>query len=482
MKMGILSRLMVGYIVLIVFGAAMSGYAIYQLGKVNDVTYSIMLIDNPLIDLQKALSDALLSETRQEKKFLLLRDASFYEEFRRSGDDFSRSLLKAQNLSAPASPAVKELIAAINRLHEQYQSRVSEEVELLRTAQPYAREQFRIEKEQLVADILDKLVQVRLVSEESLLSKVRDLGASGARARQVAISISAVSLLVGVLLSILITRSITRPLREMTKKTGEIAEGVFKPDLNLPSPPEIGELARAFNLMCERLHEVDRMKSDFYALMSHELRTPLASIQEGTNLLLEGLGGEIGERQRRLLTIIAEESKRLIEQVSSLLDLSRMDAGMLTYSFAKTEIGPLVTRAVDEIAPLAEAKKITIEQQMPLLPPVTIDGERILQVLRNLIGNAIKFTPGGGAICILARSEGARVRVEVRDTGPGIRKEDLTAIFEKYRQGLQPGSGSQKGSGLGLSIVHHIMQAHGGKVWAESEPGQGSIFTFVLPA
>jgi two-component system sensor histidine kinase GlrK len=480
MKLGILSRLMVGYIVLIVFGAAMCVYAIYQVGKVSDVTYSILLTDNYLIDLQKDLSEALLSETRQEKKFLLLRDPSFYEEFIRSSNDFSGSLLKVQQTDA--SPDVKSIITAIHGLHEQYHRKVEEEVEMLKTARPYAREQYQAEKEQLIADILDKLVNVRTLSQQNILHKVQDLRESGVRARRVAITISVISVIFGALLSYLITRSITRPLGEMKKKTAEIAAGVFKPDLNLPSPPEIGELARAFNLMCTKLSEVDRMKSDFYALMSHELRTPLASIQEGTNLLLEGLGGEIGERQRKVLTIIAEESKRLIEHVNSLLDLSRMEAGMMAYSFTRTGIGPLVTRAVNEITPLAEAKKITVEQQVPQLPPVTIDSERILQVLRNLIGNAIKFTPSGGAICILARSEGATVRVEVRDTGPGIRKEDLTAIFDKYRQALQPGSGSLKGSGLGLSIVSHIMQKHGGNVWAESEPGQGSIFTFVLPA
>jgi two-component system sensor histidine kinase GlrK len=482
MNLGILSRLMIGYIVLIVFGVAVSFYVIYQLGRVNDMTYSILLTDNPLIDLQKDLTEALLSETRQEKKFLLLRDPSFYEGFRRSSEDFDRSLRKAEYVQAPDAEAIKALLTTVSGLHSQYRSVIDRETELLKQARPYSRDKYKAVKEQLVESMLDKLVQVRTLSQENMLRRVRNLGASGARARQVAISISAVSLLLGVLLSVVITRSITRPLREMKKKTGEIAAGMFKPDLKLASPPEIAELARAFNLMAEKLAEVDRMKSDFYALMSHELRTPLASIQEGTNLLLEGLGGEIGERQRRLLTIIAEESKRLIEHVSSLLDLSRMDAGMMTLNFSRTDLGPLVTRAVNEITPLAEAKKITIEQQVPQLPPVNIDSERILQVLRNLIGNAIKFTPGGGAICILARSEGATVRVEVRDTGPGIRKEYLTAIFDKYRQALQPGSASLKGSGLGLSIVSHIMQAHGGKVWAESEPGQGSIFTFVLPA
>jgi two-component system sensor histidine kinase GlrK len=469
---------MAGYVALLIMATGMSVYAIVQLGKVNAVTRSILLVDNPLIDLHKDITDALLSETRYEKKFIIMRDESLYESFLASGNDFEQHLRGAKLVAA--SDSVKVLLAGIEGLHERYRTLFDEEVGHLRAGKPYPRERYAGEKDQVVNAIFDELIKVRLLSQASIFHKVADLDKSGARARRAAIVITAVSLLFGIALSIVITRSITKPLHTMKNKTGEIAAGVFKADLDLPSPPEIGDLARAFNLMCDKLREVDRMKSDFYALMSHELRTPLASIQEGTNLLLEGLGGEIAGKKRKLLTIIAEESKRMIELVSSLLDLSKLEAGMLAYNLTKADISPLIAKAVDEVAPLAEAKRISIEQNVRDLHPVTMDSERILQVLRNLIGNALKFTPNGGVVCISACGTEAGVSVSVSDTGPGIPKPHLTAIFDKYRQAGQ--SGSLKGTGLGLAIVKHIIQAHGGKVWAESETGHGSVFTFVLPA
>ncbi|HUJ18953.1 MAG TPA: HAMP domain-containing sensor histidine kinase [Nitrospirota bacterium] len=479
MRVGIFPRLMAGYIALLVLSTGVSVYAIMQFGKVNNFAQSILFVDNPLIDLHKDLTDALLSETRYEKKFLILRDEALYDRFLASGNDFER-ILRGANLVAASDP-VRVLLVDIRALHDRYKALMQDEVGKMKSGMRYPREQYAEEKEQVVNAILDKLSTMRLLSQQSIFHKVTDLRKSGEQARRAAMVITSVSLLFGIVLSFVITRSITKPLGEMKKKTEEIAEGVFKSDLDLASPPEIRELARAFNSMSIKLKEVDRMKSDFYALMSHELRTPLASIQEGTNLLLEGLGGEIAERQRRLLTIIAEESKRLIEQVSSLLDLSKLEAGMLAYNFSRAELRPLIAKAVEEVAPLAEAKKISIEQAVCELPPVLMDGERILQVLRNLIGNALKFTPPGGVVCISAHLNDGGVSVSVADTGFGIPKPHLTEIFDKYRQAAHKGSGPLRGTGLGLAIVKHIIQAHGGKVWAESEPGGGSIFTFILP-
>ncbi len=127
----------------------------------------------------------------------------------------------------------------------------------------------------------------------------------------------------------------------------------------MTSPPEIGELAAAIDSMCEKLQEFDRLKADFFASMSHELRTPLTSIKEGTGLLLDGVGGETTEKQRKLLAILAEESNRLINVVNSLLDLSKMEAGMMTYDFESGHVDPLIRRALAEIAPLIEAKQIS---------------------------------------------------------------------------------------------------------------------------
>jgi two-component system sensor histidine kinase GlrK len=234
--------------------------------------------------------------------------------------------------------------------------------------------------------------------------------------------------------------------------------------------------------MCAKLKEVDRMKSDFYSHMSHELRTPLTSIREGTNMFLEGLGGAVTDKQRELLTIVAEESNRLIELVNPLLDLSKLEAGMVAFHLVSTDLSPLVERSVREVAPLAEAKNIRIEIAMDELPSVSVDAERILQVLRNLIGNALKFTPQGGSVRIAARREKDGVRVSVADTGPGIAGEEINTIFEKFRQAPSANSRGFQGSGLGLAIVKHIVHEHGGRVWVESEVGRGSTFSLVLPA
>jgi two-component system sensor histidine kinase GlrK len=225
------------------------------------------------------------------------------------------------------------------------------------------------------------------------------------------------------------------------------------------------------------------MKSDFFSLMSHELRTPLTSIKEGTNLLIEGSqDGKVIDKQERILKIIAEESNRLIKLVNSLMDISRMEAGMMKYHFTKADMVSMIDKVIREMEPLAETKDITFKTKVSeVLPLLTIDVERILQVLRNLLGNAIKFTPNGGKVLVSAMPVDKGVKVSVEDSGVGIKKEELTSIFDKFQQAVLPSSSKTIGTGLGLSIVKYIIKAHGGKVWAESTLKKGSIFTFVLP-
>jgi len=159
-----------------------------------------------------------------------------------------------------------------------------------------------------------------------------------------------------------------------------------------------------------------------------------------------------------------------------------MEAGMMAYTFESTPLAPLVDKAMLEIAPLVEAKKISLEKRIDeKLPILKIDRERILQALRNLIGNAVKFTPDKGQVTVLARPVDHGVEVSVVDTGPGIPPENLTTIFNKFQQATPSGPSQASGTGLGLAVVRHIISSHGGRIWAESEPGQGSTFTFVLP-
>jgi len=330
---------------------------------------------------------------------------------------------------------------------------------------------------------MEELRNLRLQTEISTDEKMKYLAETEGKASKIAIAMGLGFIFSGIIILIFITKTITGPLSFVGEKTRQVASGDFQSTLDLTSPPEIGDLAQDFNLMCDKLREMDRMKSEFFSLMAHELRTPLASIKEGISLLLEGIDEELKEKRSKILIIIAEESNRLIDLVNSLLDLSKMEAGMMTFDFAPSDIRPLIRKTVSGMEPMVMARNVHIVVEMPQdLPHVNMDVERILQALRNLIGNAVKFTPNGGQVAISVKSIEEGVSVSVADTGPGIPEEDLNAIFDKFKQATIRGYRDIKGTGLGLAIVKYIVDAHGGRVWVESKLGHGSVFAFVLPS
>ncbi len=479
MRLSLFSRLTIDYLTIFLIVALASAYAVLQLREFRDLTESILKVDTRLLDHEKNLADLLLAQSRAEQKFAITKDEAWYLQFVRLKIDFEGRLQSAFNLQDEAANPILEQIANVFR---RYDELVADEARLVRSKKPYPQAQYKQEKDALVDAILAALEKIRMNQQQLTYSKVTDLAAAADQSGEIAGLISLASLLAIVLMSLFITKSITRPIDLLKNKTREIARGNFEGKLLVRSPPEIGELAAAINSMCEKLHELDRLKADFFASMSHELRTPLTSIKEGTGLLLDGIGGEITEKQRKLLGILAEESNRLITVVNSLLDLSKMEAGMMTYDFELTHVDALIKRAVSEITPLVEAKEITLENELDgTVPPLRIDPERTLQVLRNLLGNAVKFTPKGGRVRIAAQPSNGKVAISVKDSGPGIPAESLTSIFEKFNQGTRHTPYMSQGTGLGLAIAKNIITAHGGKIWAESEPGQGSTFIFVLP-
>jgi two-component system sensor histidine kinase GlrK len=450
-----------------------------QLRYFRDLTQSILKVDNRILDYEKALADLLLAQSRAEQKFAITRDEAWYLQFVRLKIEFEGRLESAFAVEDPMATPVLKRIA---RDFGSYDEIVNEEARLVRAKTPYPQEEYKQKKDSLIDSMLASFEKLRLNQQQLTYAKVSDLAAVADQAGEVSVMISVACLMAIILMSLFITKSITRPIALLKHKTREIAAGNFEGRVAVHSPPEIGELAAAVNSMCEKLQELEQMKTDFFASMSHELRTPLTSIKEGTRLLLDGVGGDTTEKQRKLLTILAEESNRLISVVNSLLDLSKMEAGMMAYDFELTQMEPLIKRAIVEMTPLIEAKGIRLESELDgRLPALKMDPERILQVLRNLLGNAVKFTPKGGLVNVSAKAADGTLEISVKDSGPGIPAESLTSIFEKFNQGTRRTPHSRQGTGLGLAIANSIITSHGGKIWAESQLGKGSTFIFVLP-
>lgn len=475
-KMSLFSRLAAGYLVILLVVMAVSAYAIIQLHELNGISRSLLEVDRRILDDEEKLRDTLLSQVRYEKKFLITQDRTLYDQFLLFQTDFRRYL---EEIKAISDSKLLPVLRSVEERHQLYRTRLEEEAGYLQKGRVYPVVQYREEKDKIADDILGELDKIRSTGRQNSYDKLTQLAQAVSDAQRMAVVITVASLLFVFVVSWVITRSISRPVSMLKRKTGEIARGNFEGDVAIKSPPEIAELAAAFNLMCHKLKDLDRMKSDFFSSMSHELRTPLTSIKEGSGLLLEGVGGAITEKQKKLLNILAEESGRLIGVVNSLLDLSKMEAGMMPYTFAPRGLATLIQRVMTEIGPLVEAKMINLEAKVEEdLPLLKLDSERILQALRNLIANAVKFTPEGGVVRVTARPTDGGVEVSVSDSGPGIPAESLSTIFEKFQQVLP----AAKGTGLGLAIVKHIITSHGGQVWAESQMGKGSTFVFVLPA
>jgi Signal transduction histidine kinase len=377
----------------------------------------------------------------------------------------------------------RRLITDVKEFHDQYLSVVQEEVRLIKSDSGYSRERYQKKKGDLADQIIHKLEEVIEIAKAAMDGKIEISGKIGSQALRVVAIITIAAVIMAILIAFFNARTINRPILLLIKGTREIAKGKFEEHLTIPSPPEISELAEAFNLMCDRLKEIDEMKADLVSHISHELRTPLAVIREAVSLHLDCLSAGSMEKQRRLFGIIEEECERLINSVNKILNLSRMDAGMMDYHMERCSLSPLIEMSASKIRPIAERKGITLEVNLDgSLPHAGMDSEKIGQALDNLLGNALKFTPENGRVAIGASLKGRKtsgrfsnkeksfIEVSVSDTGCGIPEENIQDIFDKFKK-LHG-----KGTGLGLYIARQIVNAHGGDIWVKSEQKKGSAF------
>ena len=269
--------------------------------------------------------------------------------------------------------------------------------------------------------------------------------------------------------------------RDLLRRRLAEVEASFRATVN-STQAEILSMNEALTQANAQLQELDRMKDAFLSMVTHELRTPLTVISGTTELLLAGIYGTLPATQAPQVVQISEQAARLRQLVNDLLDLSKMEAGMMKLRRAWLDAYTLVETVVKQLQGLAQAAQVTLAQTVtPDLPAVYCDGQRVEQILTNLIANAIKFTPPQGHVMVSVKPEAGALQFCVSDTGAGIAAEAQRHIFDRFYQVHTHDHAQAKGTGLGLAIVKHLVELHGGQVSVTSELGRGSEFCFTIP-
>jgi signal transduction histidine kinase len=292
-------------------------------------------------------------------------------------------------------------------------------------------------------------------------------------------------LFIAVLLGTWATHMLVNPINRLRSSMAAVAAGEFvvPPGLPYERTDELGDLARSFRGMTQQLSDLDQMKADFMSIATHELKTPINVVGGYAELIQDGVYGEVTPQQQEALIAIQEQARILTQLVNQLLDISRLEAGGLRLEIVDTVVADLFERVRRTFEVLAHQQQIELnvelEDSAPAMVPADADRLRD-QVLGNLLGNALKFTPAGGSIRVRGWGDAEGLHIEVVDTGPGMPADQLPHVFDKYFQiGEQARS---KGAGLGLTIAHDIVEEHGGTIGVVSEEGVGTTFHIVLPA
>jgi two-component system sensor histidine kinase GlrK len=343
--------------------------------------------------------------------------------------------------------------------------------------------------DELILRMNTEVLRVADEVHDAFVAEVELAQATRERARWVAwvAAVAAVSLAGGIGLSM--SRSIRGSFRRFMGATAFVAAGEFEERVPEDQNDEFGELARSFNMMAARLEELDRLKKDFVSSVSHELKSPMASSREIVHLLLDEVPGPLNDEQRRLLELSIRSSRRLSAMVGSLLDVARMDAGTMRYEKERRDLRSLVASALEEFEVTANDRGLRIEALLEEVEPVHCDADRVMQVVGNLVDNALKFSRRGSSIAVRLENVGypgdanlkGGVMLSIIDAGPGIPDSDKQRVFARFQQVKSDGAPRQ-GVGLGLAISRSIVEDHGGRIWVEDNPHGGSVFRFVLPS
>jgi signal transduction histidine kinase/CheY-like chemotaxis protein len=383
-----------------------------------------------------------------------------------------------------------ELFGRVRKEYDLFIQVVTRVVERIRSGKVAEGRELQLTQAGPLADRLERLTN-ELVNkaEADMVARIEVSQDEYLTARWLIIGFAVGSIGLALILGYAISWSLIEPVKQVEVRLGQIAAGDFSQRVEVSNRDELGTLASDLNRMNEELGRLyqqldaaNRHKSEFLASMSHELRTPLNAIIGFSEVLLERLFGDLNPKQEEYLRDILDSGRHLLSLINDILDLSKVEAGRMELELGSFSLAEALENGLTMVRERASRHGITLSIDVaPTLDSIEADERKVKQVVFNLLSNAVKFTPDGGQVGIKATMGEGEVHVTVWDAGIGIAPEDQERIFEEFRQAGDMDGHRREGTGLGLSLAKRFVELHGGRIWVESEVGQGSRFTFTLP-
>ena len=480
-RLSIFWRLVLTYLVIIGVMTAVNLYALMQIRTLSGLTTEVGSHHHPEIESAKRLLTSLYDQIQSERKYLAVPAATFLQHFDEESKEFQQELVGLLTRDAPEAEV--RLLKEVQHLQQAHLALFHAQLTEPRGKAPASDADYDARRDALAGRISFTLRQYIGLHEAGITVGVNQSRASASQAESVTREWVLIALLFGIGLAAAASYNILRPLRRLQAVIQQMGQGNFETSLDPGAPRELRELGDTVKRMGTKLQQLDDIKTEFLAHVSHELRTPMASIQEGIHLLLDEIPGPLTQDQRTTLRIMSDSSRRLMYLISTILDLSKMEAGMMEYRFGPTDLYRVGKVSISKIRLLADAKRVQLLIEAPAERYwVRADSARIEQVLDNLLSNALKYSPEGAMVKLHLSPDPNKglLFVAVVDAGPGIPAEEIPHIFERFYQGRTKNRHASMGSGLGLALAKKVVEAHGGRIWVESQVGKGTTVQFIL--